>query len=65
MIKESQVILVVYDLLGRHVETLVDERLKTGVYSIQWDAKNHASGTYLYQIVAKDFIHTKKMTFLK
>ncbi|MBN1478719.1 T9SS C-terminal target domain-containing protein [candidate division KSB1 bacterium] len=63
--KESQVKLIVYDLLGQEVERLVDKRLKTGVYSIPWDAKKYASGTYLYKLTAKDFMQTRKMTFLK
>lgn len=63
--KESHVKLIVYDLLGQEVEKLVDKRLKPGVYSIPWHAKNYASGTYLYKLTAKDFVQTKKMTLLK
>jgi xylan 1,4-beta-xylosidase len=63
--KESQVKLIVFDLLGRQVETLVDKRLKTGAYSVQWDAKNYASGIYIFKLAANNFVQTKKMTLLK
>ena len=62
--KELHVKLIVYDLLGQHVETLVDKRLKAGVHSIQWDAHKHASGTYFYKLTARDFAQTKRMTLL-
>ena len=63
--KDVPVKLIVYDLLGQEVEKLVDRRLKTGLYSIQWDAGNFASGTYFYKLVAKEFVQTKRMTLLK
>ncbi|MBN1466099.1 T9SS type A sorting domain-containing protein, partial [candidate division KSB1 bacterium] len=63
--EELMVKLIVYDLLGHKVDTLVDERLKAGLHSVQWDAAKHASGLYIYKLTAKDFLQTKKMTVLK
>lgn len=62
---EVHVKLIIYDLLGQELEILVDKRLKTGLYSIQWDANRYASGTYFYKLTAKDFAQTKRMTLLK
>jgi hypothetical protein len=40
----------VYDLLGRHVVTLVDEEKDPGVYSVRFDGRNLASGVYVYRL---------------
>ena len=42
--------LVVYDLLGREVATLVNERKAPGRYSVTWDASGQASGVYIYRL---------------
>jgi len=42
--------LSVYDLLGRHVVTLVDEEKDPGVYSVRFDGRNLASGVYVYRL---------------
>jgi hypothetical protein len=62
--------LIIYDLLGRKVRTLVSYHLSPGFKSVLWDARNDfqeevASGIYFYQIKAGDFIDTKKMVLLK
>ena len=42
--------LKVYDLLGNHVETLVDERINAGDYEVPFDGKSFPSGVYLYSL---------------
>lgn len=59
------VVLTVYDLLGRHVETLVNERLSPGVHTRQWNAKGLASGMYFYQLRAGSFLETKKLLLIR
>jgi hypothetical protein len=57
--------LVVYDIMGRRVKILVDEKQAPGVYQVEWDSKNQASGVYFYQLRAGDNIFTQKMILLK
>ncbi len=63
--KASLVKLVVYDILGRVVSTLVNERRAAGMYNIAFDASNYASGVYFYKLDAGDFTSIKKMILLK
>lgn len=68
--KESHVSIMVYDVLGREVNRLINQKQLAGNHSIQWNGKdingNPVSvGIYLYQIQAGDFIQTKKMVLIK
>ena len=62
---EVQVNLSVYDMLGRKVAELVNERQGSGAYELEFDASSLASGIYLYKLSAGDFVSVKKMTLLK
>ena len=62
---KSQVILKVYDVLGKEVTVLVNEKLNAGSYEIDFNAKNLTSGTYFYRITAGEFVETKKMILIK
>jgi len=61
----SKVRLAVYDLLGREVEVLVDEKKEPGAYTFTWDARGRASGVYFYRLTAGERTAVKKMTFLR
>jgi flagellar hook assembly protein FlgD len=66
----SNVKLVIYDILGREVTTLVNWEQDAGYKSITWhgtDAfgKNVGAGMYFYQLKAGKFRQTKKMILLK
>jgi hypothetical protein len=61
----SNVKLIIYDLLGREVTTLVDEELKPGTYEVDWDCSNYSSGVYFYKIITEGFVETKKMVLMK
>jgi len=63
--KDAHVRLVVYNLLGREVAILVNNKVSAGFQSFNWDARNMASGVYIYQITAGDFRKTRKMVLLK
>ncbi|MDF1544563.1 MAG: S8 family serine peptidase [bacterium] len=68
--RRSEVRVVIYNLLGRELVTLVDEPLSAGSYSVDWDGRNQsgqpvASGVYLYRITADGFAASKKMLLLK
>lgn len=61
----SQVRLVVYDLLGRQVVTLVDGLQEAGRYAVSFDASGLASGFYVYRMEAGSFRDTKKLLLVK
>ena len=57
--------IIVYDILGRGIRTLINEVLKSGYYEINFDAGDLPSGVYFYRIQAGSFITTKKLLLLK
>jgi hypothetical protein len=61
----SDVKLIVYDLLGQEVRTLVNEKQNAGSYQVQFDGSNLASGVYFYKLSATEFTETKKMILIK
>ena len=61
----QNVLLKVYDVLGKEVVTLVNEQREPGVYEVQFDAGGLPSGIYFYKIQAGSFVQTKKMILLK
>ena len=66
----SPTTLVIYNLIGQKVRTLVDEPKRPGSYEVVWDGKDGkgkdvASGMYFYQLKAGDFTETKKILLLK
>jgi hypothetical protein len=65
IVNKERISLKVYDILGNEVATLVNEIKPAGTYSITFDAKNLASGVYVYQIKAGNFIKSNKMVLLK
>ena len=62
---EGKVKLAVYDLLGREVAVLVNERKPVGRYEVTWDASRMASGIYCYRLMTGSFVGVKKMILLK
>lgn len=62
---EGPVKLSVYDILGRKVADLVNENLPADFHEITWDARNLASGVYIYRLVTQDGVFTKKMSLIK
>ncbi len=63
--EESFVNLVVFDINGREVTTLVNEQLSEGSYNAKFDASNLPSGIYIYKITANSFSQIKRMLLLK
>ncbi|HEY9164595.1 MAG TPA: T9SS type A sorting domain-containing protein [Candidatus Kryptonia bacterium] len=61
----SNVTLKVYDVLGREVETLVNERQSAGSHNLTFNASNLPSGVYLYRLQAGTFTQVKKMILMK
>jgi hypothetical protein len=61
----GSVTLKVYDVLGREVATLVNEKKAAGSYSVAFNASRLSSGTYIYRLTANGFSQTKKMILAK
>jgi hypothetical protein len=66
----SHVTIIVYNIAGQQVATLVNEIKPAGSYNVDWDGKDQhgrtvASGVYLYELQAGEYADTKKMLLLK
>lgn len=57
--------LVVYDMLGREVRTLLDETWPAGQHEVRFDASGLPSGTYLYKLTTQQHSITRKMLLVK
>lgn len=63
--KSGHVSLDVFNILGQHVATLVNEVLSAGTYHVNFDGTALSSGVYLYRLTAGDVVQTKKMVLMK
>jgi hypothetical protein len=63
--ESGAVTLKVYDMTGREVATLVNERMSAGSHQVQFDASNLSSGVYIYSLQANGVRLTNKMTLIK
>ena len=61
----DNVTLKIYDILGREVATLINEKLTPGTYEVVWEAVNNASGVYFYKLETEDYSETKKMVLMR
>lgn len=59
------VTLKIYDLLGKEVATLVNEKLNPGTYRVEFDAGSFTSGVYFYRLTSGEFTDTKRMLLVK
>ena len=67
---DANVSVVIYDLMGRQVRTLVNQQVSAGYHSVMWNATSDmgspvSAGVYIYTITANDFRDVKKMILLK
>ena len=62
---QAEVLLKVFDVLGREIVTLVDERQSAGIHSVYWDASDRSSGIYFCRLASGGQTQTRKMTLLK
>jgi len=63
--KQSKVTITVYDLLGREVATLLDERQSAGSYKVTFDGSKLASGFYVVRMIAGSYTKSQKMLLMK
>ncbi|MDH4222264.1 MAG: T9SS type A sorting domain-containing protein [candidate division Zixibacteria bacterium] len=62
--------LIIYNILGQKVRTLLDEEMTPGAHQVVWDGRNEkgevvSSGIYFYRLKAGEFTQTKRMVFVK
>jgi glycosidase len=62
---KSNVKIIVYDVLGREVEILVDAQQSAGSYEVTWYARNAASGIYFYRMTTERFSTVQKMLLIR
>jgi hypothetical protein len=68
--KTSDVTVKIYDMLGQEVRTLFAGEVMRGTYTVEWDGLNDAgqqmsSGSYIYRMIAGEFMQAKKMVYVK
>jgi photosystem II stability/assembly factor-like uncharacterized protein len=65
ILNSGQVKLIVYDIMGREVKTLVNETLKPGRYEASFDGSMLNSGVYFYKLTSDRYTETRKMLLIK
>ena len=65
VVKEGMTSIKIYDVLGRLVESLLNDRVTPGKYSIQWNATRYSSGIYFYKLSTEHFTSVKRMMLVK
>jgi len=63
--KAADVKVAVYDITGKELEVLVNERLHSGTYQTIWNGERFSSGVYFYKIQTDDFVQSKRMLLIK
>lgn len=63
--EQSIVKIVVYDITGREIEKLVNQKLSAGKYKADWNAAGYPSGVYFYKLETEGYRETKKMILIK
>lgn len=63
--QSQDVTLIVYDLLGKEIRTLIDGYVQAGAHSVNFDASDLPSGIYFYRLKAENIIENRRMTLLK
>jgi hypothetical protein len=63
--KSSNVKIVIYNSLGKEIQTIVNKYLNAGTYEADWNAASFSSGAYFYTITAGEFRDTRKMLLVK
>ncbi len=57
--------LIIYDVLGKEIQILVNEQLQPGSYEADWDASAYSSGVYYYKLESGSYMESKKMLMVK
>lgn len=65
-VKNKEIVKIsVFDMLGKEIETLVNEKQSPGTYEVSWNGSAYPSGVYYYKINSGDYSETRKMVLIK
>jgi len=62
---EGKVSLIIYNLQGREVSTLIEGNMDAGYHSVVWNADSHSSGLYFVKMIAGEYVNTQKLMLVK
>jgi hypothetical protein len=65
MLNEGNVKIVIYDVTGRELQTLVNGVMKPGTYNVLFNGSQLSSGIYFYKMITNGYIETRRMVILK
>ncbi len=57
--------IIIYDISGKEITTIINEQLHPGSYEVEWNAENYPSGTYFYKLSSGIFSDSKRMLLIK
>ena len=61
----TNVQIMIFDLSGKQIESLINEFQSPGYHSIDWNADSHPSGMYIVKMVAGEYVNTQKLMLIK
>ena len=61
----TNVQIVIFDLSGKQVESLINEFQEVGYHSVEWNADNYPSGVYFVKMIADQYVKTQKLMLVK
>ena len=62
---ESNVVISIYDISGKQIETLVSQTYFAGNHSVIWNAQNYSSGIYFVKMISEGFVDSQKLMLVK
>ena len=62
---ETNLSIAIYNMQGRRVELLVNEKVDAGLHSVFWNADEYSSGVYFVKMIAGDYVNTQKLMLVK
>jgi flagellar hook assembly protein FlgD len=63
--QDSEVKLIIYDVMGREVEKIFEGRLSGGIHNYEWNAGRYNSGVYFYKLFIDQEVYTDKLILIK
>lgn len=63
--EDGNVNIIIFNMLGQKVKTILNKNLRAGKYETEFDGSNLASGVYIYRITKGNFVKSQKMMLLK
>jgi len=63
--ESTNVQMIIYDVHGEELMTLINKKQSAGSYTVDFDGSNFASGYYFYKLIAGDFVRSREMLLLK